>query len=545
MTEPSVPVPHHQEPRLPGPGGAWVAAIIVVAISLLSTFTMASPDGDGTSTVQYVDPGTGEPIGEALTEGPSTESEDGTAGPSVRRVVRGGEGGEELVGGTAGEEGTEGSAGGGDGGGGQQSGAAGSYDCSRGENAGASDIGVSANEIRFGATVVKTGIAKDFLADAQFGIEAVVQKVNRQGGVCGRLIKVSYEDDEWKTDAGARIISKWIGEKQHFGLLVNPSSEGLRGALDGGFIEGNDFPVVGADGMLIGQYRSPWVWPVATSTYSVMHIMAKNAYQRGKAYWADQGQPDRKPSFAIVWENNYRFGVEGEKAFVEAIKRHCGGDCIRANQPIKGGELSYKNEANAFLNKCGSNFANCDFVAVLLEPATASQWVADNGLGTGEPSARPAVGIGAPQPLFVDSFIRDCGAPCSNMWVWTSFKPPIFPFDREPKVMEYVSDLGAVSSSADASNPHVQGAYVGAALLVDALERLGPAPTRAGLREILDQTSFESGLAPLLTFKPGGHFAAVSAQAFEAIFNGKSFNNWQHAQDFITDDEVRADLGKL
>lgn len=516
-----------QAEREPRTVGAWTAAGVVIAISLLSTFTLADPNdddltADATGRSQIIELEPGQDPGDV--EGALANDEAGGGGTSRRR----GKGG----------PGTAGSEGGGDQGAGAGGAAGRDYDCSRGENAGNSDVGITGREIKLAATVVKTGIAKDFLADAQFGIEAVRQKVNRQGGICGRLLNVSYDDDEWKTDAGARIIQKWIGEKQHFALIVNPSSEGLRGAIEGGLIDPNEFPVVGADGMLIGQYKEDWVWPVATSTHSVMHIMAKDAWARGNARGID------KPTFGIVWENNYKFGEEGHDAFKGAIGRLCD-SCLVADVGIKGGLLSYKNDADTFVGKCSESnqdFKKCDFVAVLLEPATAAQWVSDNGLGSGAADKRPAVGIGAPQPLFVNSFIRDCGAPCANMRVWTSFKPPLPPFDNDPAVATYLSDLRAVSTAADASNPHVQGAYVGAQLLVEALERLGPNPTRAGLKQALDEMTFDSKLAPPLTFRPGNHFAAVSAQAYEAVFNVNSFVSWRYTESgFISDDDVRED----
>lgn len=530
MTDPEIPGsnPFDGE-RLPGLGGAWVAAIIVVAISLLSTFTLASPDAD-TNAVQYLPSGPGE-------SGPSEEAAEGTAdaGPSVRRVTRGGRG--SAVGGEAGsfEGGDAGAAG--------SAGAGGQYDCSKNENAGATDIGITGDTIRLAATVVKTGIAKDFLADAQFGIEAVQRKVNAAGGICGRRLDITFDDDGWDPANGQRIIEKWIGEKKTFALVVNPSSEGLRGAIKGKLISQNEFPVVGADGMLIGQYREPWVWPVATSTHSVMHIMVKDAFERAKTEIGG-----RKPRFAIVWESNYRFGVEGHRAFVGAVQR--GGGEIVADTELHGatsggGAISYGPQASDFVGKCkadGKEFAGCDFVAMLLEPATAAQWVNDNGLGSGDPRQRPPLGIGAPQPLFVTSFIRDCGAPCTGLRVWTSFEPPTPPFDKDPKVAEYLSDLRAVSNSADASNPHVQGAYVGTQLLVEALKRLEAEPTRQGLRKILDRMSFDSGLAPTLTFSEENHFAAVSAQAFEAVFNVNDFNSWRWVdRGFVTDTEVAQD----
>jgi ABC-type branched-subunit amino acid transport system substrate-binding protein len=516
--------------RTSSAAGAWTAALIVVAITLLSAFTLVDPSN--VSNVQAGGPAytggdagdtgfaTGDPNGGGDTGGFAGGSEGGT-----RQVV--------TDAGSAGQAGTDGSQTFTDGGTGPGSGDPNDpdnpnakYNCKKNENAGSTDDGISGGEIKMAATVVRTGIAKDFLADAQYGIEAVRTKINRQGGICNRKLSITYSDDGWNFATGSQTIAKWIGEKDYFGLIVNPSSEGLRGAIDGDLIGKNGFPVVGADGMLIGQYHEPWVWPIATSTHSVMQIMVNEAYKAGA----------RK--FAIAWENNYRFGVEGAYAFKQAIKRRCG-NCKVVEASIKGGELSYKNQVDSFIGDCKSDFSECGFVALLLEPATASQWIDDGGLGTGE--KRPKFGVGAPQPLFVDSFIKDCGAPCSRLQVWTSFKPPLHPFNSDPAVQEYVRDLRAVSSSADASNPHVQGAYVGASLFVKAMQRMGPAPTREGLRQVLDNMSFESGLAPTLKFSAGNHFAAVTAQAFEAIFNKSTFTNWQHSKGFVEDKEVHVD----
>jgi ABC-type branched-subunit amino acid transport system substrate-binding protein len=484
--------------RSPSAGGAWTAAGIVIAICLLSTFTLSTRPARTAGTTAAVADGV-----------PGAVAQPGLSSPGARPSGAAGPGrsagtipGTSVLGAR--------------------------YDCSKGQNAGATEIGVTAHEIHFAATIVKSGIAKDFLADAQSGMEAVRQKVNRAGGICGRIIKIDYNDDQWDPQTGQRIIEGYIGSKRYFGLAVNPSSQGVRGAIDSGLIRQSQFPVVGSDGQLIDQYQDPWVWPVATSTASVMHVMAQNAYARGAR------------TFGIVWDQNYRFGVEGHAAFVGAVKRL--GGKVTADEPVTGGQQSYANQANHFIGNCGgvSSLSNCDFIALLLEPATASRWVGDGGVGDGD--HRTKTGIGAPQPLFVNSFARDCGKYCANMWVWTSFKPPIPPFDSEPAVATYRSDLANVSN-ADANNPHVEGAYVGMLTLVEALKRLGPAPTRIGMKAVLDAMRLDTGLGPVLSFAPGNHYANTGAQAFEAIVNNGSFYVWRYTgSGFITDREVGKDV---
>ena len=557
--------------------GAWAAAAVVITISLLSTFTL-SKDDDRTDLVSngqeqdqafageqglapsdefveggeaVVDPATGAPVDVGSSSG-GTSARSRTRGGATGGAVSGGgtaTGGAGSGGGTATGGATSGggtATGGATSGGGTATGSGatattvaggstGGGDCAKGTNAGATEVGVSSGAIQFAATIVKTGIAKDFLSDAQFGMEAVIQKVNRGGGVCGRLLRVKYDDDGWDPTTGQQIITRYISEKKYFGLAVNPSSEGLRLPIANGDIKNNKFPVVGADGMLIGQYLDPWVWPVAASTASVMHIMAKNAYDRGAR------------SFGIVWESNYRFGKEGSAAFKGTVQRLCAGKAgcgVVSDAPLQGGKSSYSTEANGFVQKCSANprdLTKCDFIAMLLEPATAAQWVLSGGLGDGE--KRPKVGIGAPQPLFIDSFAKNCGKFCANMWVWTSFKPPLFPFDSDPQVAAYKNDLKAVSSSADANNPHVQGAYCGMLLLVDALKKMGAAPTRAKIQATLDATAFTGCASPAIKFSPGNHYAVTSAQAFQAIYNGNTFTAWRYTNSgFVNDPDVGKDI---
>src|SRR5207237_1073809 len=141
--------------------------------------------------------------------------------------------------------------------------------------------GVKSNEIDFAATTATEGVAASFLKDAQVGMQAVQRKVNASGGVCGRLIQLTLQNDSWDADAGRQAIQHFIACNCYFGLAVNPSSEGLKGAIDNHDIDNAKMPVVGTDGMLLDQYTgSPWVWPIATSTHSVMHIIADDAHSR-------------------------------------------------------------------------------------------------------------------------------------------------------------------------------------------------------------------------------------------------------------------------
>jgi ABC-type branched-subunit amino acid transport system substrate-binding protein len=488
-----------------------MAAGLIAAVCLLATFTLSTPSSSKVAR------NTAEGSGPLANDG-LTATTVGGNGPTGNGPESNGPAGPGTKGGSPTTTGQQ-------------------YDCSKGQNAGATDVGVTPTEIRFASTVVTTGPATGFLADAVQAMEAVKNKVNREGGICGRKLSIDYKDDGWDSGTGQRYIESFIGDHKYFGLAVNPSSEGLRGAIDSGLIRDNGFPVIGSDGQLIDQYTDPWVWPVATSTASVMHTMVVNAWARGAR------------TFGIVYDTHYRFGVEGHSAFTGAVKRL--GGKVNSEVGVDGAQGDFGNQAKQFVDNCGgSGFLRCDFVAMLLEPASASSWVLrDNGLGDG--TAHPKVGVGVPQPLFVNSFARDCKGYCAHMWALTSFNPPIPPFDDAPAVSSYRSDLAAQSRTADASNPHVQGAYVGMMLLVRALKILGPAPTRKGMKQLLDsmngKDAFATGMAPPISFSPGNHYGNVCAQAFEDIVSGAdagaTFANWRYTNsDFLCDKEVGRDV---
>lgn len=457
-------------------------------------------EAGGQSVEEYVvDPTTGKLVRRRTTGGASASGGSRTAGTSG------------TAGRAAGKTGAGATVGGGGSGGGTGSGG-GPLECRAGRNGGSTDVGVTGNQIRLAATVVKSDIGRAFLGDVEFGMQAVLNKVNRAGGICGRQLSLKLVDDGWNASRGQQFIRSFIQEG-YFALPVVPSSEGLRLAGESGDIDRAGIPVVGTDGMLIHQYTDPWIWPVAASTISTMHIMAKNAHDRGAR------------TFGIVWENTYRFGVEGASAFRGALGRLSGSQLL-ADVPIQAGQSSYKNQVNDFNSRCGE----CDFVALLLEPQTATVWIRDGGyLG----NRGKAIGAGGAQPLFGDNFAGDfaavCPAPCNTQfWVWTGFKPPIPPYDTDPAVSTYVGDMKATNSSADRVNQFVEGGYDGMLLLVESLKKVGPNLTRAGLRELLDGMDFDSGLSTVKSWRPGNHFANIRMQAFSIVLNAGSFAGWRY-----------------
>jgi ABC-type branched-subunit amino acid transport system substrate-binding protein len=390
-------------------------------------------------------------------------------------------------------------------------------ECRAGANGGSTDKGVSKDKIRVASTHVQSGVGSSFLGTSYLGMQAVISNVNSQGGICGRLIELTLRDDEWKADRGAEYIRNFIEDSTgYFALPVVPSSEGLTQAIRSRYIDDANMPVVGTDGMLKEQYTSPNVWPVATATVSTMRAMAKYAYDTLGA---------RK--FGIVYDNQYKFGREGAKAYKDYIEKNLDGAGVPAYIGIQPGQPSYP-DAETFNSRCGGR---CEFVAMLLEPGTAISWINSHGNDSnGKRLGFGSKGTGGAQPLFNEKFARDCGEPCSGMLLWTGYNPPIGDLKNLPGVAKYVNDVKQISPGVDVNNQFLEGSYLGMSVFVEALRQVGPNLTRARLKAVMDAMQYDSDLSAKLIYAPGRHYANTGAQAFAVVTAAGSFAGFRDAK---------------
>lgn len=393
-------------------------------------------------------------------------------------------------------------------------------ECAPGRNGGATDKGVTKNKIRLASTHVLSGPGSSFLGSSHYGLEAVVNRVNQAGGICGRILELTLRDDGWDAARGSQFLQNFINDGTgYFALPVVPSSEGLTQAIRSRIISNGQIPVIGTDGMLKEQYQDPYVWPVATATVSTMRVMAKHAYDTLGAR-----------QFGIVYDSQYKFGREGAQAFKDFVEKKLPGARVDAYVGIQPSQPNYP-EAETFNTKCGPT-KRCEFVAMLLEPGTAISWInshdAPEGFGT-----KATAGA---QTLFNESFARNCGEKCSGMLLWTGYNPPIGELKNLPGVAEYVKDVQALNKGVDVNNQFLEGSYLGMSVFVEALKRVGPNLTRARLREVMDSMVYESDLASKLTYAANRHYANISAQAFEVRTGAGGFTGFANSgSGFIPD----------
>jgi ABC-type branched-subunit amino acid transport system substrate-binding protein len=483
------------------PGIGWLpVGVALIALLLVSTYSLMPQFG--TRILGSVGGGSG-------AGGPATSDASGNNGTSTLHSGRAGSQG--LSSGTGGR---------------------GSISCAPGKNGGATDTGVTATEIHIATTAVTSGIAKDFLGESVDGMLGAINRANSSGGVCGRRVVLDpgagdVVNTDWNRANGENAISNFIHSHKYFALVGEPDSEGLAGAIDGGRIDQlpgeAPIPVVGTDGMLTDQYHNEWVWPVAASTVSNMHIGVNYASQKLGAH-----------KFGIVYDSNYKFGKEGAVAFAAQVSRVGGtGGTVDSNRTCGSAYCgfdptanpSYSTMTNAFESYCGPNSpgGTCDVVMMLLEPGPMLQWM--NAEGGSHDWYKSLMGG---EPLFDHRVGVDCGS-CGGLTVWTGFRPPSGSFSAEKAVADYAQSL---PSQDDPNNEFTEGAYLGTEMFIEACRRLGQQGiplTRVNLKHELDTDTFDLGLSiPLVYNSRLPHLSNIAMAGFKDNASGGAgtFHAW-------------------
>jgi ABC-type branched-subunit amino acid transport system substrate-binding protein len=380
--------------------------------------------------------------------------------------------------------------------------------CAPGQNGGRTDRGITPTQVKLASTVVLDGPAQSLLRWSLTGMQAVINRVNRQGGICGRLLKLDTRNDSFNAQVGQQYIRNFI-EEDYFALPVVPSAEGLGSAILGGYVARAGIPVVGSDGMRVEQYKDPWVWPVATATVSTMRAMATYAAKTKGA-----------KTFAIVWDSKYKFGKEGADAFKRQVTAL--GGTLKADVALNPELNSYASDVQKFNGNCANR--SCDMVALLLLPDTAATWI----------KAQPELGgkyTAGAQTLFTDQFAQDCiqhlGGDCDHVAAWTGYNPAIGANKGLEDINRYINEVQAIAPGAPVTNQFMHGAYLGMSVFVEALQKVGPNLTRARLKEVLSGFRYRTDLSSALAWGPGSRAANTKARGYSIVYQGGNFQGWR------------------
>ena len=93
---------------------------------------------------------------------------------------------------------------------------------SSGSNGGkntASDVGVTADSIKIGATYPLTGVAAPGYSEIPTGVQAYFDYVNKHGGVNGRKIQYEYKDDAYNPTQTSSITNQLVLQDKVFAIM--------------------------------------------------------------------------------------------------------------------------------------------------------------------------------------------------------------------------------------------------------------------------------------------------------------------------------------
>lgn len=304
--------------------------------------------------------------------------------------------------------------------------------CPGGQNAGATDVGVT-------ATQVTVSVSQETMSY----VSGYVNRINSEGGVCGR-----------------RIVLVTQGEE--FVHIPSLTTSGDRDTV---------VPVIGGDGAVKGQYESAWTWQIGSTTAAQARMMVKDAWDQGAR------------TFAIVYEKDVRFGTEAEAAY-RAYVGQLGGTVV-TSVGVAPNQGSYASNVNAFNDVCSDG--KCDEVALFLQPYAARGWMAEDPIG-----GRMFTDAG--HMLVSSRFARDCGQPCEGLRLWSPWSLPVG--ERNADMSQYVTDVKAANPGTEVDDAQGVRSWLAARLLVDSLRATGANLTRARLQSSLNSLTFSTGLAP-------------------------------------------------
>jgi branched-chain amino acid transport system substrate-binding protein len=180
--------------------------------------------------------------------GPGAPGGDGVAGP---------EGG---PGPAAGGDPTGGGGGAGGGGGGDDDGGGGGG--ARGPNQ-ASDVGITESTIRIGNITAENGVLGDAFAPAVRGLRAWVQATNAAGGIGGRSIELFTCDDREDRSRALECARRLVERDQVFAILAN-NSRAFGGAAQ--YLHDQGVPVFGFP-ITNSMYRYPKMFSIYWGAY--------------------------------------------------------------------------------------------------------------------------------------------------------------------------------------------------------------------------------------------------------------------------------------
>ena len=293
-----------------------------------------------------------------------------------------------------------------------------------------------------------TGGSAQYGQSMRNNIEMFIEKVNNDGGIKGRKIKLVIEDDEGNPSKGVAAVNKLIYKDQAVAILGGPLSTVNLAAMKESQKAEVPHIATSSGNPQITEHGNPWIFRVVTKDTIIAEVIASYAVKEAKF-----------KRIALINDSS-EYGKGGGDA-VKATLSKLGVQPV-ATETYNVGEKDFSGQLLKIKN------ANPDALiiwGVYLESALISKQARQLGI-----NAQILGGTGVNNPKFVEL----AGEAATGVL----FASPFVPNSPEPHVQEYVKAYQAKFNAV----PDMTGAtgYDAAQLIVQALKEVGTDKKKIG-----------------------------------------------------------------
>ena len=336
--------------------------------------------------------------------------------------------------------------------------------------------GVFDDRIVFGQSAALEGPAAALGLGMRNGILAAFNEANTAGGVHGRRLELVSRDDGYEPDKAIENTSRLIKEDQVFALIGEVGTPTSKAALP-----------------IATESRVPFIGPFTGAAFlrdpslgTVINVRA--SYDQETEAWIEHLTTDLGVSRVALFYQDDSFGLAGRTGIVAALQRRslklvAEGTYMRNTTAVKTALLAIRRAKPQAVGMIGTYKACAEFIRLARRIGLDAVFVNISFVGP-------------------NALAKDLGKEGEGV-VISQVVP--FPEDASiPLVARYQKALKAAEPEAEFDFVSLEGYIVGR-LVVEALHRLRPPVTRAGmLRVIREGSVFDLG-GITLSYSPGNN----------------------------------------
>jgi ABC-type branched-subunit amino acid transport system substrate-binding protein len=309
------------------------------------------------------------------------------------------------------------------------------------------------------------------------GARAYFDQVNANGGVNGSKIVLTAADDTYKPDESVRLARAAAADPNVLALINFVGAANTEAVAKSGVLEAAKIPIIGARAG-VQSLRVP-VNPYVFHTYASYWDEVDNIIQTFGSMGVKR--------FAVFYQDD-AFGLDPLEGVKDSLKKR--GFELAVAAPYQRGEKGIP-EAGAKIMA-----ANAQAVIFASTAAATAQFLKQFK------DKLPGVQMAGISAIDSATLVRLAGAPIARGFVIAQ-NAPNPTRNSVPMIREHLATLSKYAPAGTKPNFYTVGGFITAKVIVEAIKRAGPAPTRAKFLTALEGLKdFDVG-GNLISFGPG------------------------------------------